>query len=137
MKKLLLLLLLIPSMLSANVATAVAMRGETFADDRILSQGDEVAVGEHIITTEKSFVVLQFTDGSKITVRPNSEMIVKDYEYPGTDSGVQVDLVSGGLRILTGAISKSNPENYKISTPTALMGVRGTEFSIQYVERIE
>ena len=26
--------------------------------------------------------------------------------------------------------SKTNPENYKVRTPVALMGVRGTEFSI-------
>ena len=41
-----------------------------------------------------------------------------------------LNLVSGGLRVITGAMAKSNPENYKVRTPVALMGVRGTEFSV-------
>ncbi len=28
-------------------------------------------------------------------------------------------------------MAKNNPENYKVKTPVALMGVRGTEFAIQ------
>jgi hypothetical protein len=28
-------------------------------------------------------------------------------------------------------MAKTHPENYKVRTPVALMGVRGTEFSIQ------
>ena len=41
-----------------------------------------------------------------------------------------LSLVEGGLRVITGAMAKNNPENYKVKTPVALMGVRGTEFSI-------
>ena len=46
------------------------------------------------------------------------------------DDAATLSLVSGGLRVITGAMAKTNPENYKVRTPVALMGVRGTEFAI-------
>jgi hypothetical protein len=113
----------------------VASRGEVIAmsngGSRELKQGDFVYVKDEIMTTNRSFVVLQFEDGAKVTVRPDSTLIIEQYLYNG-DSGdeAELNLVSGGLRVITGAMAKSNPENYKVRTPVALMGVRGTEFSV-------
>ena len=98
---------------------------------RELKQGDFIYVNDEIMTTNRSFVVLQFEDGAKVTVRPDSTLIIEQYLYNG-DAGdeAELNLVSGGLRVITGAMAKNNPENYKVRTPVALMGVRGTEFSV-------
>jgi len=114
----------------------VASRGEVSAlangSSRELKQGDFVYVNDEILTGARSFAVLQFTDGAKVTIRPDSKMLIESYLYAGTDSDeATLNLVSGGLRVITGAMAKTNPENYKVRTPVALMGVRGTEFSIQ------
>ena len=114
----------------------VASRGEVsaLANDsaRELKQGDFVYVNDEILTGARSFAVLQFTDGAKVTVRPDSKLLIETYLYAGSDSDeATLNLVSGGLRVITGAMAKSNPQNYKVRTPVALMGVRGTEFSIQ------
>jgi hypothetical protein len=96
-----------------------------------LKQGDSVYVNDEILTSTRSFAVLQFTDGAKVTVRPDSKLVIENYLYAGNDNDeATLSLVSGGLRIITGAMAKTNPENYKVRTPVALMGVRGTEFSI-------
>jgi len=113
----------------------VASRGEVIAlsngGSRELKQGDFVYVSDEILTSARSFAVLQFTDGAKVTVRPDSTLIIEQYLYAGNDSDeATLNLVSGGLRVITGAMAKSNPDNYKVRTPVALMGVRGTEFSI-------
>jgi hypothetical protein len=125
---------------AANVAEessgmVVASRGEVSAlangSSRELKQGDFVYVNDEILTSARSFAVLQFTDGAKVTVRPGSKLIIETYLYAGNDSDeATLNLVSGGLRVITGAMAKTNPENYKVRTPVALMGVRGTEFSI-------
>ena len=113
----------------------VASRGEVIAmangGSRELKQGDFIYVNDEIMTTNRSFVVLQFEDGAKVTVRPDSTLIIEQYLYNG-DAGdaAELNLVAGGLRVITGAMAKNNPENYKVKTPVALMGVRGTEFSI-------
>ena len=113
----------------------VASRGEVIAlsngGSRELKQGDFIYVNDEIMTSNRSFAVLQFEDGAKVTVRPDSTMIIEQYLYAGNDSDTAtLNLVEGGLRVITGAMAKSNPENYKVRTPVALMGVRGTEFSI-------
>jgi len=113
----------------------IASRGIVIAlangESRELKQGGFVYVNDEILTSARSFAVLQFTDGAKVTVRPNSNLIIEAYLYAGNDSDeATLSLVSGGLRIITGAMAKTNPEKYKVRTPVALMGVRGTEFSI-------
>ncbi len=116
-------------------ATIVASRGlvsaVTESSERSLSQGDTIFVSDQVITSERSFAVLQFVDGAKVTIRPNSALVIEEYVYSGGDEdAATLSLVEGGLRVITGAMAKQHPENYKVKTPVALMGVRGTEFSI-------
>lgn len=118
-----------------SAGMVVASRGEVIAmangGSRELKQGDFVYVKDEILTSARSFAVLQFTDGAKVTVRPDSTLIIEQYLYAGNgEDAATLNLVSGGLRVITGAMAKTNPENYKVRTPVALMGVRGTEFSI-------
>ena len=118
-----------------SAGMVVASRGEVIAmangGSRELKQGDFIYVSDEILTSGRSFAVLQFSDGAKVTVRPDSTLIIEQYLYAGNDSDeATLNLVSGGLRVITGAMAKTNPENYKVRTPVALMGVRGTEFSI-------
>ena len=114
----------------ADVATVVAIRGDVFTQEKKLRQGDFVVEGDTITVKDKSFTVLRFRDGGKVTIRPSSELTIAKYSEK---EGVELSLVTGGLRVLTGAIAKSNPENYKLSADTVLMGVRGTEFLVEVV----
>jgi len=123
------------TMAAENAGMVVASRGEVIAmangGSRELKQGDFIYVNDEVITSNRSFAVVQFVDGAKVTVRPDSVMIVETYLYNGDENdAATLGLVSGGLRVITGAMAKSNPENYKVRTPVALMGVRGTEFSV-------
>lgn len=118
-----------------SVGMVVASRGEVIAmangGSRELKQGDFFYVKDEILTSDRSFAVLQFTDGAKVTVRPDSTLIIEAYLYSGNpEDETTLNLVQGGLRVITGAMAKSNPENYKVKTPVATMGVRGTEFSV-------
>lgn len=118
-----------------STGMVVASRGEVIAmadgGSRELKQGDFIYVSDEIITSNRSFAVLQFEDGAKVTVRPDSTLIIESYLYNGdSNDEATLSLVEGGLRVITGAMAKTNPENYKVRTPVALMGVRGTEFSI-------
>lgn len=133
----LILMLAVPAAVIAedSAGMVVASRGEVIAlsngGSRELKQGDFIFQADEIMTSARSFAVLQFVDGAKVTVRPDSTLIIEQYLYAGNDSDeATLNLVSGGLRVITGAMAKTNPENYKVRTPVALMGVRGTEFSI-------
>lgn len=134
MKLIGLLLLVLSFNAWAEVATTVAIRGQVFANEVQLFQGTKINKGETIVVADKSFAVFLFTDGAKLTVRPNSTVVITEYSYEAEKEAAEFNLVAGGLRIITGAIAKEDPENYKVRTPVALMGVRGTEFSIQLVD---
>jgi hypothetical protein len=129
----------LPAVADDSTALLVASRGEVFAENeavrRTLARGDAVEEEERIITGEKSFAVLQFVDGAKVTIRPNSVLDIKQYVYNGGDeNAATLSLVSGGLRIITGAMAKTEPDSFKVETPVALMGVRGTEFVVVLCE---
>jgi len=118
-----------------SIATVVVSRGMVNAvssgEETVLGQGDVVFVSDTVTTGDKSFAVLQFIDGAKVTVRPNSTILIEEYAYSGSDQDTaRLSLVEGGLRVITGAMAKNHPDKYKVKTPVALMGVRGTEFAV-------
>ncbi len=52
----------------------------------------------------------------------------------GDNDGSALKLVKGGLRALTGAIAKQNPDAYRVDTPVATLGVRGIEFDVRWCD---
>lgn len=123
-----------------SAGTAIALKGEVSVLDasgasRELKKDDQVGVGETVHTGAGSYVVIEFIDGARATVRPDSELKVDQYAY-GTDSdGAVLSLVKGGLRAITGGIAHENPESYKVKTNVATLGVRGTEFALRLCEQ--
>lgn len=118
-----------------STAILVASRGEVMAENsgeaRSLARGDGINESDRVITGDKSFAILQFVDGAKVTVRPNTVLDIKQYVYSGAEgNAATLSLVEGGLRVITGAMAKTEPESFKVETPVALMGVRGTEFAL-------
>ncbi len=97
---------------------------------RILSQKSEVFNGDTLTTQANSFAQINFTDGSSVTIRPNSVMRIENYAFDAKNpkaDGVVMRLVRGGLRSVTGLIGKrGNQDAYKIQTTTATIGIRGS-----------
>jgi hypothetical protein len=97
---------------------------------RILSRRSEVSSGDLLSTQRDSYAQINFTDGSTMTLRPNSQMRIEDYRF--TQDRPQEDnsffrLLKGGLRTVTGLIGKrGNQDAYRIGTTTATIGIRGS-----------
>lgn len=123
-----------------TAGTVVAFKGQVEAIDpagagRELRTDDPVNVGETIRTGAGGYVVIEFIDGAKATVRPDSELKVDRYAYGTGDDGAVMNLVKGGLRAITGSIAENRPESYKVKTNVATLGVRGTEFALRICEQ--
>jgi len=113
----------------------VASRGEVLiisnGETRPLKRGDFIHEHDEITAGDRSFAVLQFVDGAKVSLRPDTYLIIEQYLYASSgQDAATLKLVSGGLRVVSGAIANAQPENYKIRTPLALMSVQGTEGSL-------
>lgn len=117
--------------------------GKNFAqqpeqDPRKLKRKSEVYSSDSISTGAKGQLQLRFTDGSRLSLRPETVFLIEDYEFqegqPGKGKSVY-KLLKGGLRTITGAISKADVTNYAVNTPIATIGVRGTHYSLFYCDR--
>jgi FecR protein len=99
-----------------------------------LPSGARVESGDLITTGNSGRTQLRFTDGGMVSLQPNSQFKIS--KYADTGDGKQdsflVDFARGGMRALTGLIGKRNRDNYKVTTTTATIGIRGSGFSMAY-----
>jgi hypothetical protein len=86
---------------------------------RMLGKDSEIFQGDNIQTTERSFVIVDFTDGAKVTVRPNSNFTIAHYDNRSANKTAQLVLHEGGVNATTSAIAQGKPDNLQIKTPTA------------------
>lgn len=91
-------------------------------------RGDTFYSGDTLITGNKGSAQVRFSDGGILALIPNSAFKINDYHYEKSASSDKsvTTLVKGGFRALTGLIAKEEPTSYKIQTPVAVIGVRGT-----------
>lgn len=90
--------------------------------------GDVVVEGDSIESGVGAEAHLAMEDGGQLGVRPNTRLRIVQYKAEGgADDRSVVSLLEGTLRSLSGWIGKFNAKNYAIRTPTATIGVRGTD----------
>ncbi len=97
-----------------------------------LTQGDALFVSDTIKTTGASHntsVELVFADGSIATLGPNTVMSIADFTFDNTEApSFVVNLAVGAMRTISGKVVESNPDAFKLITPSATVGIRGTDF---------
>lgn len=101
--------------------------------ERVLSRRSEVFEQDTILTAANGRVQIRFIDNGLLALKENSQLNIQQYtlaKAQGQDSKVLMQLVEGGFRSLTGSIGKGTPEAYKINTPAASIGIRGTLYSV-------
>lgn len=99
----------------------------------IALSGGALLEGDRIVTGRNSAAAVTLTDGTVLTAGPNSSIDLTHYSYDQkTQNGsILVSLVQGAMRVVTGIMGKTNPELIKITTPTTVVGVRGTDFIVE------
>lgn len=104
---------------------------------RILGNGTEIFQGDNIQTTERSFVIIEFNDGAKVTVRPDSNFSIDHYDSQSANKTAQLILHQGGVNTSTGDIAKNNPDSFQIKTPTSTVKPKSekAEFSVRICDK--
>ncbi len=99
-----------------------------------LAKGGSIDSGQAIVTGTDGRAQVKFTDGGMISLQPNTEFKIANYvdqNDPKQDRFL-VDLLRGSMRAITGLIGKRNRDNYKLTTTTATIGIRGSGFKVGY-----
>ena len=102
--------------------------------------------GDKSITIEQSLNILQydtvktgngkvgilFIDDTRVDVTQHSKLIIDEFVFdPNSGTGkLNLSAKLGTIRYASGQIAKNSRQDTKITTPTATIGVRGTDFSM-------
>ncbi|NKB39409.1 MAG: hypothetical protein GKR93_19930 [Gammaproteobacteria bacterium] len=101
---------------------------------RLLGKDADVFRTDTITTAPKSFAVIKLNDGTRLSIRPDSILAISDYADKAGEESATMRLFRGGLRAISGLISKNDPDAFKIKTAVATIGIRGTEFDARLCE---
>lgn len=94
------------------------------------NKGVKVAEGDTVVTGANGSAQLVMADEALIAVRPDSAIRFDAYRFSGKEDGNEkgiLGLLKGGFRTLTGLIGRTNKNSYLVRTPTATIGIRGTD----------
>ncbi|HVY05049.1 MAG TPA: FecR family protein [Burkholderiales bacterium] len=101
---------------------------------RPIGKGAPIEQGD-TINTNGGRAQLRFTDGAYVSLQPESQFRIDQYRYEGKQDGSEkgfFSLLKGGLRTITGLVGRTNKGNYQVTTSVATIGIRGTEYTIEY-----
>ena len=114
-----------------------------FGDVRIAGKpaaaGATLDVGDSIRTGDASSAVVQLADGSHVKLAPDTEGRLDEqrrFQVKATAAAIDDGLVAASLRLLSGTVEvfaskvlRARP--LEVSTPTAVIGVRGTVYRVR------
>jgi len=127
-------LVLAPQLASANIGSVTDVSGvaavfrEEQQSDAIVDFGIE---SYDDVRTAAGRIELKFLDDSVLKLTEHSEIIIDEFIYDPdpTKSKLALNFASGTARFITGALGTIDKNNIKITTPTAEIAIRGTDFT--------
>ena len=99
-----------------------------------MERGAVIRVGDTIQTEAGGHVHLRFVDGGRVSVRPSSRLQVENYAYSAQQpqlSAIKFKLEEGVVRSITGAWGEAARQRFRLNTPLAAIGVKGTDFIVR------
>lgn len=104
--------------------------------ERPAIRGDQLYEGETVVTGSQANVKLRMLDEAEVWVRPDTRFKIEKYrssQHGSPRDEARLHLISGSMRQLTGSIGKVSTADYRLTTPNATIGIRGTEFDAVFV----
>ena len=107
-----------------------AISGTVKTETRELKTGDKIYLNETIYAGLESGTQILLLDQSTFTVGEDSEVVMDTFVFdPKTNDGkIVASVKQGSLKVISGLISKKNPDSLTVKVPEGTLGSRGTEF---------
>lgn len=95
--------------------------------------GMPVQEADRVVTGIDGTVGITFADNSLLSIGPSSTFAIDRYVFDSTTHAGKFDstLSKGTLAVVSGKMVKQSPEAMHVRTPSAIMGVRGTDFVVR------
>lgn len=95
---------------------------------KVPREGTVISEKDRIRTGRKSFVSIILNDGSTLFIREISVVHVQNIRLSDTGQPTRIEMFTGKLRVIAAKTLKG--QGMFVATPTAIAGVRGTDFGI-------
>ncbi len=98
-----------------------------------ISAGTPVRASDRILTESNGHVHIRFVDQALLSVRPDSRLEIVQYDFNPDQpqrSAIKLNLEEGITRSISGQGATSARERFRLNTPIAAIGVRGTDFVV-------
>ena len=94
--------------------------------------GLRLEAADVVKTGSDGAVGITMRDNARLSAGPNSVLALESFDFDPTTSAGRFDarLSRGTLAVSSGRIAKQSPQAMTVRTPTAVLGVRGTEFVV-------
>lgn len=92
-----------------------------------LQRNDAIYEGDTLITHEGS-LTLRMNDQATFTLHPHTQLSLEAYRANPAQIRLQLD--RGHIRTQSGEIAEQHRDRYRLNTPFAALGIRGTDYSI-------
>ncbi|WP_156968254.1 Ig-like domain-containing protein, partial [Desulfobacter vibrioformis] len=115
------------------IGSVISLTGQAQATNsdgtRPLSIGSDIFKGDTIVTFEGSQLQIDFEDETSLSQGADSQSTISSYIYNPSNASASTllfEMTKGVFRTVTGEIADQNPDNFKLKSPLALIGIRGT-----------
>ena len=111
-----------------NAPPSIVRKSATLA----ASKGSGVEADDNVRTTAGK-VGITFTDNTRVQINENSKLVIDSFVFdPNNKKGgkLAMKVAMGTVRYASGAVAHNNPDSVKLTTPTATIAVRGTDFTM-------
>ena len=135
MKTIILTILLLSTHLFASVATITALKGkadiERTGSKAPASLGSTLEEKDNILTQDNTKLQLIFKDETIVSIGKNSNFSISEYLFEDNQAPIaKFSMLKGAMRTITGHIGDIAPQKFSVTTRTATIGIRGTNFSV-------
>ena len=98
--------------------------------------GMPVQEADRVVTGADGTVGITFADNSLLSIGPGSSFAIDRYVFDSTTHAGKFDstLSKGTLAVVSGKMVKQSPDAMRVHTPSAIMGVRGTDFVVKVTD---
>jgi len=98
-----------------------------------LRLGAKIEVRDTLETGPNAQLHLKMIDDAFLALRPNTTLLIRDYHAPtpaAPERGILLEVLRGSVRSVTGRIGEAHKQHFRLNTPIAAIGIRGTDFSV-------
>lgn len=101
-----------------------------------LAQNAPVQSKDILRTAANGNIEIGFLDATSCKMGPSTELSIEEYRFVRNQQNAtfKANLKKGKVTVTTGRMVNDNPDNFKITTPSATIGVRGCLFDLNQEE---